>query len=84
MKKKKELTARLEKIFIEIFQLSKKKYSSKNIKYIDEKNIKNWDSLRKLNLIMAVEQEFKIKIKDRQIDDFISFIKILKILQNQL
>ena len=77
------MTARLEKIFIEIFQLSKKKYSSKNIIYIDEKNIKNWDSLRKLNLIMAVEQEFKIKIKDKQIYDFTSFIKILKIIQNQ-
>jgi acyl carrier protein len=83
MKKKKELIYKLEKIFIDIFQLDKKKYNSKNIIHLNEKNIKNWDSLRKLNLIIAVEQKFKIKVKDKQIDEFISFLKVLKIIIKQ-
>ena len=83
MKKKKELTYKLEKIFIDIFQLDKKKYNSKNIIHLNQKNIKNWDSLRKLNLIIAVEQKFKIKVKDKQIDEFISFLKVLKIIIKQ-
>ena len=72
---------KLENVFIKIFNLRKQKNSLKYVKNLSEKNYPKWDSLRKLNLIIAVEQEFKFKLKDKDVENFDSFKKILNIIK---
>ena len=55
---KKELDVRLEKILKEVFQVEKI-----NLDFsMDE--IPEWDSFKHYELIVAVENEFKIKLED--------------------
>ena len=79
-----KIKSKLEKIFLKIFQLNKKKYSSKDLFYLNSNDIENWDSLRKLNLVIALEQEFSIKIKDKEVEKFNSFQEIFKIIKKKL
>ena len=74
---------KLENVFIQIFNLRKQNNSLNYLKNLSEKNYPKWDSLRKLNLIIAVEQEFKFKLKDKDIENFDSFKKILNIIKNK-
>ena len=67
---------KLENVFIKIFNLRKQNNSYNYLKNLSEKNYPKWDSLRKLNLIIAVEQEFKFKLKDKDIENFDSFKNI--------
>ncbi len=45
------------------------------------KNVDNWDSLRHMNLIVAIEEEFKIELSDEQIVEMISYKKIIQVLE---
>lgn len=44
--------------------------------------IESWDSLKHLNLIVALEEEFGIRIDDNDTIQLTSFIKIKEILDN--
>lgn len=83
MKDFKDLTfSKLVNIFIKIFNLNKKKISTKQIANITEKNFEKWDSIHKLNLLIVIEQEFKIKIKNDQAEKLNSFQEALKIIKS--
>lgn len=83
MKDFKDLTfLKLVNIFIKIFNLNKKKISTKQIANITEKNFEKWDSIHKLNLLIVIEQEFKIKIKNDQAEKLNSFLEALKIIKS--
>ena len=83
MKNFKDLTfSKLVNIFIKIFNLNKKKISTKQIANITEKNFEKWDSIHKLNLLIVIEQEFKIKIKNNQAEKLNSFQEALKIIKS--
>jgi len=43
--------------------------------------IENWDSLRHMNLIVALEEEFKIEFNDDQIVEILSYQLIKIVLQ---
>jgi|Laugresbdmm110sn_1035088.scaffolds.fasta_scaffold257794_2 acyl carrier protein len=47
-------------------------------------NILNWDSLRHMNLILALEDEFKISIPDEDVGNITSFKLIKLVLEEQL
>ena len=49
----------------------------------DNKN-KNWDSLKHMNLILALEDEFDLKFKNYEITQMNNFVSILQILSNRL
>ena len=36
-------------------------------------SIKEWDSLKHLNLIVALEEEFKIKLDEHEVESMVSF-----------
>lgn len=83
MKDFKDLTfSKLVNIFIKIFNVNKKKISTKQIANINEKNFEKWDSIHKLNLLIVIEQEFKIKIKNDQAEKLNSFQEALKIIKS--
>lgn len=46
--------------------------------------IENWDSLKHMNLIAALEEEFKITFSDDEILDMLNYKFILKIVKEKL
>lgn len=46
-------------------------------------NIENWDSLRHLNLILALEEEFGISIPDDEVGNLVNY-KLIEITINEL
>ena len=46
-------------------------------------NIENWDSLKHMNLIIALEEEFEIEFDSGEIVDSMNFALILNILKSK-
>lgn len=46
-------------------------------------NIESWDSLRHLNLILALEDEFNLEIPDEEVGNLMNF-KLIKIVLEEL
>ena len=46
-------------------------------------NIENWDSLKHMNLIVALEDEFEVEFDDEEIGDSMHYTLILKILKSK-
>ena len=55
------------------------------IKYrrAQRKNTKKWDSLAHMNLIMALENELKIKFTDNEITEMLTFELVKEIIINK-
>jgi acyl carrier protein len=47
-------------------------------------NIENWDSLRHLNLILALEEEFAISIPDEEVGNLVNYKLIELIIMDLL
>ena len=45
--------------------------------------IENWDSLRHLNLIIALEEEFNVVIPDEEVGNLVNF-KLIELVLNDL
>jgi acyl carrier protein len=45
-------------------------------------NIENWDSIRHLNLILALEEEFNITIPDEEVGDLVNY-KLIEYIVNE-
>ena len=63
MKNKEEILKKISPIFIKIFKNKKLKIKLNS----SAKNIKNWDSLAHINIILNIERMFKIKFKVSEI-----------------
>ena len=46
-------------------------------------NIENWDSLKHMNLIVALEEEFEIEFNDEEIVDSMNYALIVNILESK-
>ena len=46
-------------------------------------NIENWDSLRHLNLILALEEEFGVIIPDEEVGNLVNY-KLIELVINDL
>ena len=69
-------------IFIKIFNL--KKINSSKIEKIHKDDVKSWDSLKQINLILSLEQSFKVKFSDNEAIKLNSYPYILKLLKSKL
>ncbi len=45
-------------------------------------DLETWDSLRHLNLILALEEEFEITIPDEEVGDLVNF-KLIELVVNE-
>ena len=63
MKNKEEILKKISPIFIKIFKNKKLKIKFNS----SAKNIKNWDSLAHINIILNIERMFKITFKVSEI-----------------
>lgn len=71
---------KLKKIFSVIFKINEK-----NIKKSSSfKNIKKWDSLNHIKLIMSIESKFHISIDPEESLKFINFGQILNFLKKKV
>ena len=69
MSNKKNIKKDIKEIFNIIFKTPKKKINSNS----NNKNIKKWDSLNHVKLIMTLESRFKISIKAEDALKLINF-----------
>ena len=51
---------------------------------ISQENCENWNSLRHLNLVSELEDEFDVEFEPEEIADMKSFEKILEIIQSKV
>lgn len=63
MKNKEEILKKISPIFTKIFKNKKLRIKFNS----SAKNIKNWDSLAHINIILNIERMFKIKFKVSEI-----------------
>ena len=75
-----DIKNKLDHIFYVVLKIAK----SKNKKNINFKNVKKWDSLNHINLILALESKFKIKITPEQNFKLNSYNKIFIFLKKNL
>ncbi len=73
------LQSKLESIFQALFPEEILDFS----KDIDSAKIQNWDSLKYVTIVLAIEDEFGIKLTQDEILEFSSFDRILQILRSR-
>ena len=76
---KNDIENKLLNIFNIIFSEDYVKINNK----ISMKNNKNWDSLKHLNLILAIEEEFNFKLSIEEISSSNNFLSIMKIIHKK-
>ena len=67
----------LDKLFFLILKVSK----SKKRESVEFKNIKKWDSLNHVKLILSIESKFKVKIEPEKSIQLMSYNKIFNFLK---
>ena len=71
---------RIKKIMSVVFEVPDKEINDKS----SPETIETWDSLKHMNLVVALEEEFDIEFNDEEILLLDSFINIKKLLINYL
>lgn len=74
------LEKRLRGIFADVFDVSKKEINDES----SPETIENWDSLRHLQLTMALEEDFGISLSTDEIIEMLSFKDAKSLLMKQL
>jgi acyl carrier protein len=71
---------KLKEIFNTILNIKK------NINYnkLEINKTKNWDSLKQLNLILLLEEEFSIKITPDEMQELTNYKKVLSFLNSKI
>ena len=70
---------KLKKIFAKIIGVKETSIKSST----SPKNTKKWDSLAHMNLIMALEKQFKIKFTDDEITEMLTYELVKEIIKNK-
>ena len=78
-KKNIDIEKDLKKVFKKVF-----KGQAENYKNFSEKEEKEWDSLKGVNLLLEVEKTFSVKISTSELQNFNSYKNIKKILNRQI
>ena len=74
----KQVEEELSKIFIRVFKFK----SLNKIQNLSTKDHSDWDSIKTIELIFEIEDNFKININQTEIKNFDSFKSILNYLQS--
>jgi acyl carrier protein len=67
---------RIKKIMSNVFNINVDSINNES----SPDNIENWDSLKHMNLIIALEEEFEIEFSDEEIIDSMNYALIVNIL----
>tara|TARA_Y100000031_G_C8064897_1_gene312377 strand:- start:482 stop:733 length:252 start_codon:yes stop_codon:yes gene_type:complete len=70
---------RIKNIMMSVFDLSISDLNNNS----SPETIENWDSLRHMNLVVALEEEFNIEFEDDEIGVLLDFSTIVSVVQNK-
>lgn len=70
------MESRVKKVMSEVLNINADSINNDSSPF----NIENWDSLKHMNLIVALEEEFKVQFDDEEIVDSMGFASIVNIL----
>lgn len=73
------MEGRVKKVMSDVFNIDVSLINNES----SPDNIENWDSLKHMNLIVALEEEFEIEFDDEEIVDSMNFALILNILTSK-
>jgi acyl carrier protein len=73
----------IDKKAIKVFKKVLKLKKIKILKSINQQKVKNWDSIANLNLIFALEEEFKIRFNDKDILNMKSLNEAINIIKKK-
>ncbi len=75
-----DIKKKLDEIFYVVLKVPK----SKKKTHLNFKNVKKWDSLNHINLILAIESSFKVKVTPEENLELITYKKIYTFLNKNL
>ena len=78
MTKKSIIPKKLKSVMVSVFNIKQREINEKSSTY----NIKSWDSLKHINLVIALEGEFKVRFSHKEIGEMINF-KIINLILSQ-
>ena len=78
MTKKSIIPKKLKSVMVSVFNIKQREINEKSSYY----NIKSWDSLKHINLVIALEDEFKVRFSNKEIGEMINF-KIINLILSQ-
>ncbi len=70
---------RVKKVISEVFNIDIELINNES----SPDNIESWDSLKHMNLIVALEEEFEIEFNDEEIVDSMNYALIVNILESK-
>ena len=70
---------RIKKVMSDVFNIDVSLINNES----SPDNIENWDSLKHMNLIVALEEEFEIEFDDEEIVDSMNYALIVIILKSK-
>ena len=73
------MESRIKKVMSDVFNIGVDSINSDS----SPDNIENWDSLKHMNLIVALEEEFEVEFDDEEIVDSMNYALILNIVSNK-
>jgi len=71
---------KLKKIMASVFEVSEKEINEET----SPDSLDNWDSMRQLNLVSALEEEFEVEFDDEEISEMLSYKLVRLILNDKL
>lgn len=73
------MEVRIKEIMAAVFSAD----ASEITENITQENLENWDSLRHVNLVAALEEEFEIEFSFEEIGEIVSFEKIISVMKDK-
>ena len=73
------MEGRVKKVMSDVFNIDVSLINNES----SPDNIENWDSLKHMNLIVALEEEFEIEFDDEEIVDSMNYTLIVIILKSK-
>ena len=71
----------VEEIMISVFELGDSQYM---VEDLSPDNIKTWDSIRHIQLVISLEEEFNISLSDDEINNMSNYKSIVCLLSDKL
>jgi acyl carrier protein len=73
------MESRIKKVMGDLFNIGVESINNDS----SPDNIENWDSLRHMSLIVALEEEFEVELNDEEIVNSMNYALILNILKSK-
>ena len=74
------MISKIEKVMRDVFSIDDKQIINNDS---SQDSISNWDSLRHIQLVVSLEEEFEIEFNDSEITEITNFASIAKVIESK-